>query len=131
VLRTPASLIVALGCIAAASAQDHAAHHDPSASATAGPAHAELVLDNAAVTVIRIRMTPHEKTPMHDLSARVVIWLTDARLRDTLAGGETRDAQTRAGDVEWVPAQRHAGENLGDQQIEFIAVVPKTSRPDH
>jgi hypothetical protein len=29
--------------------------------------------------------------------------------------------------AEWVPAQRHAGENLSDEPIEFIVVVPKVS----
>ena len=34
-----------------------------------------------------------------------------------------------AGSTEWVPAQRHAGENLSDQAIEFLAVVPKSKPP--
>jgi oxalate decarboxylase/phosphoglucose isomerase-like protein (cupin superfamily) len=64
---------------------------------------------------------------MHDLSARLVIWLTAAHLKDTMADGSVREYQRAAGTVEWVPAQRHAGENLSDQPIEFIAVVPKVS----
>jgi quercetin dioxygenase-like cupin family protein len=62
---------------------------------------------------------------MHDLTPRVVVWLTDAHLRDTLATGESREENAKAGDVEWVPAQRHEGDNLSDDPIEFIAIVPK------
>lgn len=96
-------------------------------AADSGPRGAEVVLDNASVTVIRIRMAPHEQTPMHDLTARVVVWLTEARLVDTMASGETHDQQMKVGDVQWLPAQRHRGENLSDHPIEFIAIVPKGS----
>lgn len=93
-----------------------------------GPAQIRPELDNESVLVLRIRMAPHEKTGMHDVSARLVIWLTDAHLRDTKADGTTTDYRRAAGSTEWVPSQRHAGENLSDNPIEFIAVVPKSSR---
>lgn len=78
------------------------------------------------MVVLRIRMAPHEKTAMHELSARLVIWLTDAHLRDTKPDGTVTDDRRVAGSTEWVPAQRHAGENLSDAPIEFLAVAPKT-----
>jgi hypothetical protein len=91
-----------------------------------GPADMRPELDNATMLVLRIRMAPHEKTPMHELSARLVIWLTDAHLRDTKPDGTVTDYRRAAGSTEWVPAQRHAGENLSAAPIEFLAVVPKT-----
>jgi len=53
-------------------------------------------LDNESVVVLRIRMAPHEKTGLHDVRARLVIWLTDAHIRDTKADGTTTDYR-RAG----------------------------------
>ncbi|MDE2227806.1 MAG: hypothetical protein KGL11_02040 [Alphaproteobacteria bacterium] len=114
---TLAGLLLASGLAAAAAAQDRVQ--------VVGPPGARLLLDNASVSVIRIRLAPHQKIPLHDVTPRVVIWLTAGALKDTLATGETRVERPRAGDVEWVPAQRHAGENLGDAPLEFIAVVPK------
>jgi hypothetical protein len=32
-----------------------------------------------------------------------------------------------AGDIDWVPIQRHAGENLAHEPLEFLAIVPKTT----
>jgi hypothetical protein len=90
-----------------------------------GPADMRPEFDNATMLVLRIRMAPHEKTAMHELSARLVIWLTDAHLRDTKPDGTVTDYRRAAGSTEWVPAQRHAGENLSDTPIEFLAVVPK------
>jgi quercetin dioxygenase-like cupin family protein len=127
--RVLVGFVAALSSISAASAQDHSAHSASKSAINPGPANAQLVLDNASVTVIHVHMAPHEKTPMHDLTARVVVWLTDAHLRDTLATGETHDENAKAGDVAWVPAQRHQGENLGDNPIEFVAIIPKETAP--
>jgi hypothetical protein len=92
-----------------------------------GPAQVRSEFDNDAMMVLRIRMAPHEKTGMHELTPRLVIWLTDAHLRDTKPDGTVTDYRRTAGATEWVPAQRHAGENLSDTPIEFLAVLPKSS----
>ena len=68
---------------------------------------------------------PREKLPIHDLTPRVVVLLTDQDLKLTFPNGETREEHHRAGETMWVSGQRHAGENLSDKPIEFIAVVPK------
>ncbi len=96
-------------------------------SQTAGPAALgpEVENDNEQVTVIRFRMAPHQKIPMHEVTPRAVVWLTEAHLRLTFPDGSTKDLHQKAGDTGWLPLQRHAGENVGDTPIEFIAVVPK------
>jgi hypothetical protein len=114
----------------------HAQHPDPGAHAMpahpqaapgAGPADANVELENDAVVVVRIRMAPHEKTPMHDIAtARLVVWLTDVHLRDTQGDGTVSEIHRHAGAFDWVPVQRHAGENLSDQPLEFLAIVPKS-----
>jgi quercetin dioxygenase-like cupin family protein len=92
----------------------------------AGPAGAKVEFENQAVVVVRVRMAPHEKTPMHDITrARLVVWLTDVHLRDTHPDGSTNETHRRAGDIDWVPVQRHAGENLAHEPLEFLAIVPK------
>ena len=53
------------------------------AGAVTGPPTCGPSSTTPSMLVLRIRMAPHEKTAMHELSARLVIWLTDAHLRDT------------------------------------------------
>ena len=112
-------------------AQPSGAHSTPSHGAAipqSGPANAVVEFENESIVVVRIRMAPGEKTPMHDItSVRLVVWLTDTHLRDTHADGSTDDIRRRAGDIDWIPVQRHAGENLAHEPLEFLAVVPKTS----
>jgi hypothetical protein len=99
-----------------------------SALPPAGPADAKIEFENESIIVVRVRMAPHEKTPMHDVSARLVVWLTDARLRDTHPDGSANETHRRAGAIDWVPVQRHAGENLSHEPLEFLAIVPKADR---
>src|SRR5262245_1849498 len=86
----------------------------------AGPAQMRREFENESMLVLRIRMDAHEKTGMHDLTPRLVIWLTDAHLRDVKGDGTVTEYRRAAGTTEWVPAQRHAGENLSDQPVEFL-----------
>jgi beta-alanine degradation protein BauB len=128
---------------ASAVAEDHALKPDPSfhdgqrqedsgggkmrEAARAGMPNFKVEFQNDAVSVLRIRMEAHEKTPMHDVSPRLVAWLTDAMLRETSPEGKVSEERYRAGQTIWVPARRHAGENLSDHPIEFLAIVPKES----
>jgi hypothetical protein len=111
------------------SAQHSGAHSTPSHGAAipqSGPANAVVEFENESIVVIRIRMAPGEKTPMHDItSARLVVWLTDAHLRDTHPDGSANETHRRAGEIDWVGVQRHAGENLLQEPLEFLAIVPK------
>ena len=113
-------------------AQHSGAHSTPShgaASPQAGPANAVVEFENESMVVVRIRMAPGEKTPMHDIaSARLVVWLTDAHLRDTHPDGSANETHRRAGEIDWVGVQRHVGENLAHEPLEFLAIVPKAGR---
>lgn len=87
---------------------------------------ATVELDNPSVRVLRIHIEAHARIPAHDVTPRVIVWMTDAHLRMTFSSGESRTEDHKAGDVTWQPAQRHSGENLGDTPIEFVAIVPKS-----
>ncbi len=98
-------------------------------NATASAAHAEpqfshREIANASVVVLRIRVPAHAVIPQHDVTPRVVVWLTDARLKLTFPDGTSREETHRAGETNWVTPERHAGQNLSDKPIEFIAVIP-------
>src|SRR5260370_27641409 len=126
--HAPTALWVSVACLVLGfgsdpgRAQHSGAHSTPSHGAAipqAGPANAVVEFENESIVVARVRMAPHEKTPMHDIaSARLVVWLTDVYLRDTHADGSTDDIRRRAGELDWVPIQRHAGENLAHEPLE-------------
>ena len=98
-----------------------AAEHEHSTVGSPG----KIEVDNGQVQVLRIRIAPHAVIPMHDVTERVVIWLTGARLRIIHPDGTAREIHINAGEVGWATPGRHEGTNLSDQPIEFIAVIPK------
>jgi hypothetical protein len=106
-------------------------HQSPADAIPTGPSNVKIEFENESVLVLRIRMSPHEKTPMHDLSARLVVWLTQVHLRDAFPDGRSQDMERAVGAIDWVPAQRHAGENLSDMPLEFLAIVPKAGTLAH
>ena len=115
---------------ATAPASDHQPHapHQPAAmhhpeGAEPGFFHEEL--DNRQVRVLRINIPAHAQVPMHDVTPRVVIWLTEAHLKMTFPDGTTREESHHPGEVGWTASARHFGENLGAEPIEFVAVIPK------
>ncbi len=72
--------------------------------------------------VVRYQFGPHAKTPMHEAPDLVAIWLTETQLGLTFPDGTTKVERHAAGETAWVPAQRHAGENLADAPLEFVSV---------
>jgi hypothetical protein len=87
----------------------------------------KVEFDNEQVQVFRMRIGPHATTPMHAVTPRVIVWLTDANLQMKAPDGTISVEHHVAGESGWVPSGTHAGTNLGDQAIEFVAVVPKAA----
>jgi hypothetical protein len=94
--------------------------------AGAGPAEAP-VLENDQVRVVRMHLGPHQKIPMHQPPPHLVVWLTPAHLQMTFPDGKSVQAHFSRGQVTWVAAQKHAGENLGERPVDFLAIFVKNA----
>ena len=114
------SMLVACSTVTAL-AQDH--------MRTQSAVDTRLLIENEFVQVVRISIPPHGKTPMHDVSPRIVLWMAEAHFVDRYADGTVREEMRKAGNAEWVSARRHAGENLSDKPMDFIAVIVKRAQP--
>src|SRR2546427_1935002 len=89
------------------------------------PKHNKVEFENDQVRVLRTHVTPKESIPMHEHPANVVVWLTDARNKVTLANGKTEERRSKAGSVGYRAAENHAVENLSDKDYEVIIVELK------
>ena len=94
-------------------------------SAAPDPEHETVELENEQVRVIRVRIAPHSKSPMHAHSNRVVIPLTMQRSKATTSEGQVDERTRRPGQVFWANANRHMTENLSDDPLETIIVEIK------
>jgi quercetin dioxygenase-like cupin family protein len=91
------------------------------------PKDYKLEFENAQVRVIRVKMAPHRKVPLHEhLLNRVVVYLTDQNGSMTTPDGKTDTAKHKAGDASWGAPTKHSEENLQDGTFEAVVVELKS-----
>jgi mannose-6-phosphate isomerase-like protein (cupin superfamily) len=93
-------------------------------AAKADPERYRVEFENDQVRVLRINYGPHHKGVMHEHPASIAVWVTDAKATITTAG-VTEEVDAKAGDVTWMDATKHQGENTSDQPFEVIQIELK------
>jgi hypothetical protein len=91
-----------------------------------------VIFENERVRVLEYQDTPGDRTVPHEHPDSVMFTLSsfDRRLH---ANDTHRDVTIAAGGAHWVPAQQHAGENIGDTPTHTIFVElkePRAVNPD-
>jgi quercetin dioxygenase-like cupin family protein len=84
-------------------------------------------IDNAWVRASRVNLAPHEKLPMREYPASVIVYLTDAR---ESAAGQVIAHNT--GQTAYLPAGSRAVENVSENPLEEVVIEfkPGAPRPD-
>jgi beta-alanine degradation protein BauB len=87
-----------------------------------------VVFENDRVRVLEYRDRPGDRTHRHGHPDSVMVTLTTFRRR--LHGdGRQVDVDLHAGQVRWLDAQEHAGENIGPADSHSIFVELKEAPP--
>lgn len=104
----------------------------PSNNATLGedptktdPDKYQAVMENERVRVLRYHDEPGGKTHAHRHPASVLYALSAFKRRLTFPDGTTKERDFKPGDVMWVPAQTHVGENIGTTPTDVVLVEMK------
>lgn len=87
-----------------------------------------VIFENDRVRVLEYRDKPGDRTRPHDHPDSVLYPLTSFRRRIT-AGGNQVEVELTAGQVRWVGAQEHAGENIGDTETHALFIELKEPAP--
>ncbi|TFB47394.1 cytoplasmic protein [Cryobacterium tagatosivorans] len=83
-----------------------------------------VIMENERVRVLEYRDGPGDKTTPHHHPDSVMFTLSSFRRRLSSDGAEV-DVELPAGVPRWLPAQVHAGENIGDSETHTIFVELK------
>jgi beta-alanine degradation protein BauB len=94
---------------------------DPSVT---NPHNYRVVFENDRVRVLEYRDEPGESTTPHEHPDSVMYTLSAFRRR-LHSGDAHRDVEMPAGLTGWLPAQQHAGENIGDTPTHVLFVELK------
>ena len=98
------------------------ASEDP---ACTDPDKYQVVFENEHVRVLDYRDQPGDRTTPHAHPDSVMYTLSSFRRRLYGADGASRDVELAAGTTGWLPAQRHAGHNIGDSETHVLFVELK------
>jgi quercetin dioxygenase-like cupin family protein len=108
--------------VAPAAAEAPADAPDP---LTTDPDKYALVFENQHVRVLRYHDTPGAKTSPHHHRRFVLVVQTPFRRKLRFADGTVKERDFQAGEVVWMPAQTHSGENTGTTDTNVLLIEVK------
>lgn len=84
------------------------------------PDNYRLVMENDRVRVLRYHDVPGTKTHLHAHPDSVLYALSSFRRRLAFPDNTSKEREFQQGDVMWLPAQIHSGENIGTSDTEVL-----------
>ncbi|MFC9435241.1 cytoplasmic protein [Nocardia sp. NPDC057030] len=87
-----------------------------------------VIFENERVRVLEYRDRSGDRTQPHDHPDSVLYPLTSFRRRITADGRQVEAALTQ-GQVRWVGAREHSGENIGDTETHALFIELKEAPP--
>ncbi len=89
----------------------------------------QVVFENERVRVLSFVTEPGQVWPLHSHPDSVAISLTDYSVRNIIPGQAPTERHSKPGDVRWIQATAHIGENSGSTQMRGVIVELKEPRP--
>ena len=88
-----------------------------------------VVFENERVRVLEYRDEPGQKTSPHGHPDSVMVTLSSFERRLVAQDGTSRDVSLSPGEVRWLEAQTHSGENIGASPTHVVFVELKEAPP--
>lgn len=87
-----------------------------------------VVFENERVRVLEYRDEPGQRTSPHEHPDSVMVTLTGFTRTLVSGTGERREVTLAPGEIRWLEAQVHSGENTGDAPTHVVFVELKERR---
>ena len=85
----------------------------------------KVEIENAQVRVLRAKLGPREKVPMHRHPESVLVFLTDVHEKITTSDGTVQEFRRTKGATSYLMEVTHTEENLSDRPLEVIIIELK------
>jgi hypothetical protein len=96
---------------------------------TTDPDKYRVIFENERVRVLEYRDEPGQATKPHEHPDSLMYTLSSFDRRLVAESGESRDVSLTSGEVRWLDAQTHSGENIGQTPTHVLFVEFKEERP--
>ncbi len=93
------------------------------------PGHYKVLIDNAAVRVLKVAVSPGSKTPIHSHPDAILVSLQDSKAQLTLPDKTTQDMVIGKETAAYTPATTHASANVGTTPVDALLVEFKAKEP--
>jgi hypothetical protein len=108
---------------------------EPGGGALADPTSTDpdkykVIFENGRVRVLEYRDEPGAATRPHHHPDSLMYTLSAFDRRLVAEDGDSRDVSLAAGEVRWLDAQVHSGENIGQSPTHVLFVELKEPRPE-
>ena len=91
------------------------------------PTNYTIAFENECVRILRFHARPRERWNLHAHPNSVVVSMTGYQVRNVLPHSEPIVRNAQAGDIAWISARSHTGENSGETDMDCILIELKTS----
>ena len=94
-----------------------------------GPDVYKKVFENERVRVLDAQFKVGGKIAMHSHPDHFAYVLSPGKMRLSYPDGTSKDVEANAGDVMWINAETHTGENIGTTEVHLLVVELKEPQP--
>jgi len=91
----------------------------------AAPSVYKLAFENERIRVLSFATEPGQKWPLHSHPDSVAISLSEYSVRNIIPGQAVTELHSKLGDLRWIPATAHMGENMGSTEMRGVIVELK------
>jgi hypothetical protein len=102
-----------------------AATVDKSDALLVAPNVYKLAFENERIRVLSFATEPGQKWPLHSHPDSVAISLSEYSVRNIIPGQTPTERHSKLGDIRWIPATAHMGENTGSTPMRGVIVELK------
>lgn len=88
----------------------------------------KVVFENERVRILNFVTEPGQKWPLHAHPDSVAISLSEYDVRNVIPGKPPTERHSKLGDVRWISATSHIGENSGSTEMRGLIVELKDPR---
>ena len=88
----------------------------------------KVVFENERVRVLGFVTEPGQVWPLHAHPDSVAVSLSEYDVRNIIPGNAPTERHSKLGDVRWIPATSHTGENSGTTEMRGLIIELKQPR---
>jgi hypothetical protein len=89
------------------------------------PSVYKLAFENERIRVLSFVTEPGQKWPLHSHPDSLAVSLSEYSVRNIIPGQTPTERHSKPGDIRWIPATAHMGENTGSTEMRGLIVELK------